>query len=166
MMQPKKTLTFTVNGNDVTVTVPPGKPLLWVLRDDLNLTGPKPGCETGECGACTVLVDGEPVNSCLMFAAQADGRKVTTIEGLIAAGGLDPVVEAFVETGASQCGYCIPGFVMSAKGLLSKDPYPSLDQIKAALAGNICRCGHYPRILEAIQRAAEKTRGKLGQVSH
>ena len=155
-----------MNGNDVTVTAAPGKPLLWVLRDDLNLTGAKPGCETGECGACTVLVDGEPVNSCLMFAAQADGRKVTTIEGLIGAEGLDPVLEAFVEVGASQCGYCIPGIVMSAKGLLAKNPYPSLDQIKAALAGNICRCGHYSKILEAVQRAAEKTRRKLGQVSH
>lgn len=155
----KKLVKFRLNGEQVSALISPAKPLLWMLRDEFNLTGAKPGCEAGECGACTVLVDGKPVTSCLMMSAQVDGHEVTTIEGLIRAEDeLDVVQEAFVKTGAPQCGYCMPGVIMSAKYLLDKIKDPTPDQISAHLAGNICRCGNYPRIFQAILRAAQKAK--------
>jgi aerobic-type carbon monoxide dehydrogenase small subunit (CoxS/CutS family) len=159
---PKKLVKFTLNGEQVSVLVAPAKPLLWVLRDDLGLTGAKPGCEAGECGACTVLVDGEPVTSCLIIAAQVDGRDVTTVEGLISEDGLDIVQEVFAKVGAPQCGYCMPGIIMSAKSLLEKISDPSPAEIRKYVGGNICRCGNYPRILQAIVEAAQNARVKLG----
>jgi aerobic-type carbon monoxide dehydrogenase small subunit (CoxS/CutS family) len=160
-MTSKKVIRFWLNGKQVSVEVSPAKPLLWVLRDDLDLTGAKPGCEAGECGACTVLVDGNPVTSCLMMASQADGRQITTVEGLIGEEGLGVIQEAFVKVGAPQCGYCMPGVIMSASGLLEKIPNPTPNQISAYLAGNICRCGNYPRIVQAVVEAARNTRVKI-----
>ena len=157
----KKNVKFKLNGEKVSVVVSPAKPLLWTLRDDLGLTGAKPGCEEGECGACTVLVDGAPVNSCLMMAVQVDGRDVTTIEGLIGDDGMDVVQQAFVRVGAPQCGYCMPGVVMTTKSLLEKIPDPSPSQISEYLAGNICRCGNYPRIVEAVVEAVRDGKMKL-----
>lgn len=147
-------VTFRVNGEEVSLLVPPAKTLLRVLREDLGLTGAKPGCEAGECGACTVLLDGEPVTSCLVLVSQVDGRDVVTIEGLAKDGGLDPIQESFIEEGALQCGYCTPGFIMAAKGLLNRNKSPTVDAVKKALEGNICRCGAYPRIIKAVLKAA------------
>ena len=152
----KKLVKFKLNGEQTSVLISPAKPLLWMLRDEFNLTGAKPGCEAGECGACTVLVDGKPVTSCLMMAIQVDGHDVTTIEGLIRSEDeLDLVQEAFVEAGAPQCGYCMPGVIMSAKSLLERTHDPTPDQISAHLAGNICRCGNYQRIFQAVLKAAK-----------
>lgn len=145
---------FRVNGEEVSLLVPPAKTLLRVLREDLGLTGAKPGCEAGECGACTVLLDGEPVTSCLVLVSQVDGRDVVTIEGLAKDGGLDPIQESFIEEGALQCGYCTPGFIMAAKGLLNRNKSPTVDAVKKALEGNVCRCGAYPRIIKAVLKAA------------
>jgi len=153
----KKLVKFKLNGEQASALISPAKPLLWMLRDDFNLTGAKPGCEAGECGACTVLVDGKPVTSCLMMAIQVDGREVTTIEGLTrSADELDFMQQAFVEAGAPQCGYCMPGMIMSAKSLLETIQNPTREQITAHLAGNICRCGNYQRIFQAVLRAAQK----------
>ena len=153
----KKLVKFKLNGEQASALISPAKPLLWMLRDDFNLTGAKPGCEAGECGACTVLVDGKPVTSCLMMAIQVDGREVTTIEGLTrSADELDFMQQAFVEAGAPQCGYCMPGMIMSAKSLLETIQNPTREQITAHLAGNICRCGNYQRIFQAVLRAARK----------
>jgi len=158
---PKKLVKFRLNGEQVSVVVSPAKPLLWVLRDDLGLTGAKPGCEEGECGACTVLVDGDAVNSCLMMAVQVNGRDVTTIEGLATEEGLDIMQQAFVEVGAPQCGYCMPGVIMSAKSLLTRIPNPTANQISAYLAGNVCRCGNYQRIVQAVVLAAQNAKVKF-----
>jgi xanthine dehydrogenase small subunit len=155
-MQPKTLVRFKLNGRDICLSVSPAKPLLWVLRDDLGLTGAKPGCEAGECGACTVLIDGDPVTSCLVMAAQVDGHEVTTIEGLVGINGLDVVQEAFVKVGAPQCGYCTPGIIISVKSLLERIPNPTPDQILTHLAGNLCRCGSYQRIVEAVLKVAKK----------
>jgi len=157
----KKIVKFVLNGEQVSVLVSPAKPLLWVLRNDFGLTGAKPGCEEGECGACTVLVDGNAVASCLMMAAQVDGHEVTTVEGLVSEGGLGAVQEAFVKVGAPQCGYCMPGVIMSTKALLERIPNPTADQISRYLAGNICRCGNYPRIVQAVVEAAKNSRVKF-----
>jgi aerobic-type carbon monoxide dehydrogenase small subunit (CoxS/CutS family) len=157
----KKSVRFRLNGEQVSVVVSPAKPLLWVLRDDLGLTGAKPGCEEGECGACTVLVDGDAVNSCLMMAVQVDGREVTTIEGLASEVGLDVMQQAFVKAGAPQCGYCIPGVIMSAKSLLERIPNPTPIQISTYIAGNLCRCGNYPRIVQAVLEAARDAKVKF-----
>jgi carbon-monoxide dehydrogenase small subunit len=143
-----------VNGTPVEVTAPPGRRLVDVLRSELGLAGTKVGCEQGECGACTVLLDGLAVNSCLVLMSQVEGRSVLTIEGLEKDGKLHPLQEAFVETGAVQCGFCTPGFVMSAYALLQKNPRPSRDQIVQAIAGNLCRCTGYRKIFEAVERAA------------
>jgi aerobic-type carbon monoxide dehydrogenase small subunit (CoxS/CutS family) len=132
--------------------------LLGVLRDELDLTGTKYGCGEGACGACTVLLDGRPVRSCITPTAAAAGKRITTVEGLERDGRLHPVQEAFLEEGAMQCGYCIPGMIMSGVGLLEKNPDPSPQEIVAAMEGNVCRCGTYPRIVAAIRRAAARAK--------
>jgi carbon-monoxide dehydrogenase small subunit len=142
-----------VNGAQVTAEVPADRTLLRFLRDDLRLTGAKEGCGEGECGACTVLLDGEPVCSCLTLALQAAGRTVTTIEGLGRGAQLDPVQQAFIDAGAVQCGFCSPGMILAAKGLLARVPHPSEAEIRAALAGNLCRCTGYAKIVDAVAHA-------------
>jgi aerobic-type carbon monoxide dehydrogenase small subunit (CoxS/CutS family) len=149
---------FRVNGKDAAVESPADRRLLDVLREDLHLTGTKEGCGEGECGACTVLVDGRPVNSCLVLAPQVEGCDVLTIEGLAQGTRLHPVQAAFVETGAVQCGFCTPGFVLSAYALLRDNPSPTDDDILTALEGNLCRCTGYAKIVSAVQRAAERMR--------
>lgn len=147
---------FTLNGSQVETEIRPNSLLLHMLRDHFNLTGAKEGCGQGECGACTVIVDGQAVNSCMMLAAQVDGKEIITIEGLSKNGKLDPVQEAFLSEGALQCGYCTPGMIMSVKALLMRNPDPDLNTIKEALAGNICRCTGYTKIFEAVQKAAKE----------
>jgi len=149
-----------VNGEEQEVVVPSRRLLSELLRDDLNLTGTKRGCETGICGACTVLVDGEAVKSCLLLAIQAEGREVTTIEGLRGEGGtLHPLQQAFVEHGGLQCGYCTPGMIMSAKAFLERNAQPSDEEIRKALSGNLCRCTGYMHIVESIAAAAKAMSG-------
>jgi len=143
-----------VNGEDTPVSFAPYKTLLEVLREDLGLTGTKHGCELGECGACAVLVDGEPQLSCLVLGLECDGRAVETVEGLARGPELHPLQAAFADLGAAQCGYCTPGILMTAKALLEKEPTPSRDRIKEALAGNLCRCTGYQKILDAVHLAA------------
>jgi aerobic-type carbon monoxide dehydrogenase small subunit (CoxS/CutS family) len=143
-----------VNGTPVTLTVSAHRPLLDVLRDELNLTGTKECCAVGECGACTVIVDGRPVNSCLMLAAEVSGRRVTTVEGLGCAGRMSRMQQAFLDHGAVQCGFCIPGMVVSATCLLEAEPHPSAEQVREGLSGNLCRCGGYNRIVAAVLAAA------------
>jgi aerobic-type carbon monoxide dehydrogenase small subunit (CoxS/CutS family) len=156
-MEPKTyPLTMTVNGSGLTVDVQANELLVDVLRDRLGLIGTKIGCSEGECGACTVLMDGTPVLSCLVPALRAEGRQITTIEGLSDGETLHPLQQAFVEHGAVQCGYCIPGFIMSAKALLDVNPHPTRDQIKEAIAGNLCRCTGYVKIIEAIESVAQQ----------
>lgn len=145
----------TVNGRPRSLDVAAHHTLLDVLRDDLELTGTKECCLVGECGACTVIVDGRSVDSCLMLAVEADGAEVTTIEGLATDGRLSPLQEAFLDKGAVQCGFCIPGQVMSAHALLSLDPHPTVAGIQEGLAGNLCRCACYEQITEAVLAAAE-----------
>jgi len=149
-------LKFTLNGEEVTVDVNPDETLAYVLRERLGLTGTKIGCEEGECGACTVIVDGKAVTSCIYPAMKAHGARVETVEGLTKDGKLHPVQEAFIEHFAAQCGYCTPGFVMSAKALLDRNPHPTEEEIKEAIAGNLCRCTGYYQIVEAIKAAVEK----------
>jgi carbon-monoxide dehydrogenase small subunit len=149
------TITFTVNGAVERLDVPSNMTLLQMLREKLALTGTKNGCEAGECGACTVLVDGEPVNSCMMLAVEADGREILTVEGLAPEGDLSPLQQAFVVHNAVQCGFCTPGMLMSATALLQRNPDPSEGEIKEALVGNLCRCTGYVRILDAVQSAAK-----------
>jgi aerobic-type carbon monoxide dehydrogenase small subunit (CoxS/CutS family) len=150
------TLSMILNGKDVSVEVDPGDLLVHVLRDKLGLIGTKVACGEGECGACTVLVDGKTVTSCIYPALKAQGREVTTIEGLAKAGQLHPIQQAFVDVTAPQCGYCIPGMVMSAKALLDQNPHPARDEIKEGISGNICRCTGYYQIVEAIELAAQR----------
>lgn len=150
------TITVTVNGLKEYLDVPSSMTLLHMLREKLALTGTKNGCEAGECGACTVLVDGEPVNSCMMLAVEADGREVTTVEGLAREGQLSALQEAFVAHNAVQCGFCTPGMLISAHALLERNPHPTEDEIRKALVGNLCRCTGYVRIVQAVQAAAEK----------
>lgn len=150
----KRLITLVVNDQQYDIAVLPHRTLLQVLREDLGLTGAKHGCGLGECGACTVLVDGVPVNSCLMLAVQAHGCKVTTIEGLALNGRLHPLQEAFVEHGAIQCGFCTPGMILSAKALLDKNPRPTEEEIRGAISGNLCRCTGYQKIVEAIESAS------------
>ena len=156
MKPPTVPLTVDVNGRMETLEVQPHHTLLEVLRDQLHLTGSKECCSCGECGACTVLLNGRAICSCLMLAAEADGAAVTTIEGLASDGRLDPIQEEFVAKGAVQCGFCIPGMVMSAKYLLLTNPEPTHADIKEALVGNLCRCGGYLRIFEAVHAAVGK----------
>jgi len=149
-------ITLTVNGARERLDVPSNLTLLQLLREKLALTGTKNGCEAGECGACTVLLDGEPVNSCMMLAIEADGREVITVEGLAPEGGLSPLQEAFVEHNAVQCGFCTPWMLISATSLLERTPEPTEGEIKEALVGNLCRCTGYVRIVDAVQAAASK----------
>ena len=161
----KTNITLNVNGDVYEVAVQPWRTLVEVLREDLGLTGTKVGCQTGDCGGCTVLIDGRSVTSCLTLAVTADGKEITTIEGLAAsAEDLDPIQESFVEKGAIQCGYCTPGMIMSAKYLLDRNPEPTEEEIRKGLSGNLCRCTGYNRIVEAIGDAAEKMKsaGKEG----
>jgi len=155
-------LAFTVNGEDVQVSVAPYKTLLELLREDLRLTGTKHGCELGECGACAVLVDGEPVLSCLTLALDMEGRDIQTIEGLNEDAGLHPLQEAFADLGGSQCGYCTPGVLVTAKALLAHNPNPDRAEIREALSGNLCRCTGYQQICEAVE-AAVLCVGKTGR---
>jgi aerobic-type carbon monoxide dehydrogenase small subunit (CoxS/CutS family) len=156
----KTTVRMTVNGEPVEVAVAPHKTLLEVLREDLGLTGTKHGCELGECGTCTVLLDGTPVLSCLELGLACDGRRVDTVEGMAQGPALHPLQRAFAELGAAQCGYCTPGFLLTARALLEQHPKPTREQIKAALAGNLCRCTGYLKIYEAVELAAAWLRGE------
>jgi len=154
----KRTLSFTLNGEPVEAEVEPQLTLLQLLRDTLELTGTKEGCGMGECGACTVLLDGKTINSCIFPALEVEGRKVTTIEGLTdPQGNLHPIQKAFVEYGAIQCGFCTPGMVLSAKALLDENPKPSEEEIRHGIAGNLCRCTGYLQIIQAIKAVSEKT---------
>ena len=152
----KQLINLRVNGEDYEVWVPVHKTLLEVLREDLHLTGTKHGCELGECGTCTVLVDGEPVLSCLALPVEVQGRKILTVEGLAQRGAPHPLQTAFAELGAAQCGYCTPGILVTAKALLDQNPRPSRQEIREALAGNLCRCTGYTKILEAVELAASR----------
>ncbi len=153
-------LNFFVNGDPISLDTDPQRRLLDILREDLGLTGTKEGCSEGECGACTVLMDGEAVHSCLTLAAQLNGRHVETIEGLEKSGELDILQRAFVEEIAVQCGFCTPGMIMSAKALLLKNPNPTPEEIRTALSGNICRCSGYVQIVNAVSRAAREMGGE------
>ena len=156
----KAHIEFILNGEQAEVAFAPHKTLLEVLREDLNLTGTKHGCELGECGTCTVLVDGRPILSCLMLGLDVEGHEVTTVEGMSEAAQLHPLQETFADTGAAQCGYCTPGFLLVAKELLKKNPSPSRKEIKEALSGNLCRCTGYIKIYEAVELAAARMRGE------
>jgi aerobic-type carbon monoxide dehydrogenase small subunit (CoxS/CutS family) len=147
-------LTLNVNGEQVQLLLPVHKTLLEVVREDMSLTGTKHGCELGECGTCTVLVDGKPELSCLLLPIQLQGRSITTVEGMARGSELHPLQQAFAELGAAQCGYCTPGILLSAKSLLESNPRPSRDEIREALAGNLCRCTGYEKILDAVALAA------------
>src|SRR3990170_1633697 len=147
-------LTLTVNGDDRQVIVPPEKTLLEVLREDMYLTGTKHGCELGECGTCTVLIDGVPVLSCLALPIECQGQAILTVEGMAEGATLHPLQQAFAELGAAQCGYCTPGILLTAKALVDSEPRPTRDGILAALAGNLCRCTGYSKILDAVELAA------------
>ncbi len=149
-------LKLLVNGEERELLVPVHKTLLEVLREDMQLTGTKHGCELGECGTCTVLIDGKPQLSCLVLPIQVQGRDITTIEGLANGSELHPLQVAFAELGAAQCGYCSPGILLSARSLLEDNPRPAREEIREALAGNLCRCTGYVKILEAIELAAER----------
>jgi len=155
-MQRNVQLYLTVNGEEVEASFAPYKTLLEVLREDLQLTGTKHGCELGECGACAVLVDGEPQLSCLVLAVECGGRAIETVEGLARGAALHPLQDAFADLGAAQCGYCTPGILMTAKALLEQEKNPSRDRIKEAISGNLCRCTGYQQIFEAIEEAARR----------
>lgn len=155
-------LKLKVNGKEYRVKVRPHKRLLDVLRDDLHLTGTKEGCGIGECGACTVIMDGRAVNSCLVLAASAEGKEIYTIEGLEQDGKLHPLQEAFMRHNALQCGFCTPGMIMSAKALLDKNPHPTREEIKEAISGNLCRCTGYRQIIEAIEEVSRLPREEGG----
>ena len=156
----KQEMTFNVNGEHYTVPVDTRRTLLEVLRETLGLTGTKEMCNKGDCGGCTVIMDGRPILSCLTLAIEAQGKKITTIEGLADGYTLHPIQQAFVDAGAIQCGYCTPGFIMSAKALLDRNARPTEDQIKEGIANNICRCTGYVQIVEAIQAASKALGGK------
>ena len=151
----KREIEITVNGDLYHLLVETHHTLLDVIRDEIGLTGTKSGCETGECGACTVLLNGQPVNSCLVLAHEADGQEITTIEGLAKGDKLDPIQEAFIKHGAVQCGYCTPGMIMSTKALLEQNPKADHAAIGRALRGNLCRCTGYVKIIEAVEAARD-----------
>jgi carbon-monoxide dehydrogenase small subunit len=150
----KLPVTLTVNGVAYPLEVAPGTTLLYAVRDDVGLTGAKEGCDDSECGACMMLLDGEPVNSCSYLALQADGREVTTVEGLAGGEGLSALQRAFLEQGGVQCGFCTPGMLISAKALLERNPHPSEDEVRIALSGNLCRCTGYDGIVKAVLQAS------------
>ncbi|HNR65957.1 MAG TPA: (2Fe-2S)-binding protein [Atribacterota bacterium] len=155
-MDNKINIKVNINGDDYSLEVEPNTLLLDLLRNKLGLTGTKLACGTGECGACTVIMDGLTVNSCLVLAAEVDGKNITTIEGLSKNGELHPLQESFIEEGAVQCGFCTPGMILSSKALLDKNPNPTDEEIKIAISGNLCRCTGYKKILKAIRSAAQK----------
>jgi len=157
-----RVIELRVNGTRRRVDLESERSLLSVLRDDLDLTGAKYGCGEGQCGACTVLIDGQPVRSCVTKVSAIAGKQVTTIEGLEQSGRLHPLQEAFLEAGAMQCGYCIPGMIMSGVGLLKKNPHPGEPDIARAMEGNICRCGTYPRVVAAIRQATSGDKAQKG----
>jgi aerobic-type carbon monoxide dehydrogenase small subunit (CoxS/CutS family) len=152
-------ITMKVNGRDERLTIAPNRTLLNVLREDLELTGAKPGCEAGECGACTVLVDGRPVNSCMILAVEMDGADIITIEGLGGNGALDEMQQAFIDHFALQCGYCTPGMILMGKALLAQNPHPTEAEVKEFISGNLCRCTGYENIVRAILAVARQNRG-------
>ena len=154
---PDVDIKFNVNGQDRNLTIPSHRSLLDVLRDELDLTGAKRGCDRGECGSCTVLLDGKPVYACIMLVGQVRGRSVLTVEGLASDGRLDPVQQAFLDEDGSQCGYCTPGFLMSARALRDSNPQPTDAEIREALSGNLCRCNAYGRILQSVRTAAKRS---------
>ena len=158
MLENNHTIHLTLNGESRAFTVEPQETLLHVLRERAHLTGAKKGCDLGECGACTVIMDGRAVNSCCVFAIEADGSTVETIEGIGTADEPHPLQQAFIDAGAIQCGYCTPGMIMSAEALLRKNPDPTEDEIRLALSGNICRCSGYVQIVRAVKRAAKERR--------
>jgi len=155
----KSFIQLTVNGQPVDAAVEPNRTLLQFLREDLGLTGTKHGCGLGDCGACTVILDGQAVNSCLVLAIHANGREVLTIEGLAENGKLHPIQQAFVDKGSIQCGFCSPGMILSAKALLDTNPNPTEQEIRMAISGNLCRCTGYQKIVEAIGEAAKIIQG-------
>jgi len=157
-MRMKRLISVTINGVLYEEAVPPSRLLVDFLREDLALTGTKKGCGLGECGTCTVLLDGIPVNSCLVLAVQVYGREVTTIEGMETDAGLHPIQRAFVDKGAIQCGFCTPGMILSAKALLDRNPHPQEREIREAISGNLCRCTGYQKIVEAIEEASRMVR--------
>ena len=159
-MNQKVHISFTLNGEAAEVAFAPHKTLLEVLREDLALTGTKHGCELGECGTCTILVDGRSILSCLMLGLDAEDREVTTIEGMADGATLHPLQDTFADLGAAQCGYCSPGFLLAAKELIDRKPKPTRDEIKEALSGNLCRCTGYIKIYEAVELAAARMRGE------
>lgn len=159
---PKTTLSITVNGRPTVVQIDEDRTLLFLIREVLGLKGTKEGCGEGICGACTVLLDGQTVNSCLVLAVQADGKELLTIEDLGAEDHLHPIQNAFIQVGAVQCGYCTPGMILATKALLDKTPDPSEEEIRRGLSGNLCRCTGYQKIVEAVQRASrDKTKPKV-----
>jgi len=153
----KKLISLTINDKEYEVAVKPNQTLTDLLRYDLGLTGTKKGCEVGDCGTCTVIMDGKPVNSCLVLALQANGKQIVTIEGLETDQGLHPIQQAFVEKGSIQCGFCSPGMILSAKSLLDRNPKPKEADIRMAISGNLCRCTGYQKIVEAVQHASKMT---------
>ena len=163
-MRQKTHIEFALNGERAEVAFAPHKTLLEVLREDLNLTGTKHGCELGECGTCAVLLDGRSVLSCLVLGLDAEGRSVQTVEGMADAAGLHPLQETFADTGAAQCGYCTPGFLLVAKELLAHNDRPTREEIKEALSGNLCRCTGYLKIYEAVELAAARMRGERAEM--
>jgi carbon-monoxide dehydrogenase small subunit len=166
-MQRNVQVDFTVNGEPVEAYFAPYKTLLEVLREDLALTGTKHGCELGECGACAVLIDGEPQLSCLVLAIECGGRAIDTVEGMGRGAELHPLQAAFADLGAAQCGYCTPGILMTAKALLEREKHPSRERIKEAISGNLCRCTGYQQIFEAIEEAAKRLRAEAaGSMEH
>jgi len=154
----KQLITLNVNGERSEVAVEPSWTLLETVREQLRLTGTKEGCGTGDCGACSMIVDGRLITSCLMLAVQADGRQITSVEGISSNGDLDPVQRAFIDKGGVQCGYCTPGMIVAARALLDANPNPTLDEVREGLAGNLCRCTGYTRIYESVLAAAEAAR--------
>lgn len=157
----KITVSFILNGDEVTAEVPATWSLLKTLREYFELTGPKEGCGVGECGACTVIVDGNAVNSCIFPVAEVDGKSVTTVEGIAGKDGtLHPLQKAFLENNGVQCGFCTSGMIMSAKALLDQNPEPTEDEIRTSISGNLCRCTGYVQIVESIQKAAEMMKDK------
>ena len=159
----KQLLSVTVNGNEIEVAVSPNTTLLEVLRDDLGFTGVKEGCSEGVCGACTVLMDGAPIRSCLTLALEAESTSIITIEGLASGGDLHPIQRAFIDQGAVQCGFCTPGMILSSKALLDRSTNPTDEEIKTALAGNLCRCTGYKKILEAVKSVANQGKAQTGE---
>jgi len=153
---PKQIVRLRVNSYDYELLTEPNRPLLDVVREDLGLTGAKEGCGTGDCGACTMMFDGNPITSCLMLVPDAEGHEIVTVEGIARGDELHPVQKAFIENGALSCGYCIPGNIISAVALLDRNPNPSFDDIRYAISGNLCRCTGYTKIIEAIEAAAQE----------